>query len=134
MTIIAVVIQTTTIIHLITIVVQVILTMIVVATIRATTTVVLMIAVAVGQVVVIRQVMIQEVLMIVHLQVRLIGSGRPKMAYNGRVFAFVRLREYSRLAQMLMPHDANTMLAAVASTALDTKHKKNELKILKRWI
>lgn len=47
------------------------------------------------------------------------------VAANGRVFAFVRLEECFRLAQMLMPHDANTMLAAVASTALDTKHKKN---------
>ena len=59
--------------------------MIAVATIRATTIAVLMIAVVVGQVVVIRQVMIQEVLMIIHRQVRLIGSGCPKMAYNGRV-------------------------------------------------
>ena len=85
MTIIVVVIQTTTIIHLITIVVQVILIMIAVATILATTIAVLMIVVAVGQVVVIRQVMIQAVLMIVHLQVRLIGRGRPKMAYNEKV-------------------------------------------------
>ncbi len=82
MTTIVVVIQTTMITHLITIVVQVIQTMIVVATIRAITIAVLMIVAVVGQVVAIRQAMIQEVLMIVHRQVRLIGNGCPKMAYN----------------------------------------------------
>lgn len=82
MTTIVVAIQITMITHLITIVVQVIQTMIVVATILATTIVVLMIVVAVGQVVAIRQAMIQEVLMTVHRQVRLIGSSRFKMAYN----------------------------------------------------
>jgi hypothetical protein len=85
MTTIVVVIQIKTITHLITIVVQVIQTMIVVATIRATTIVVLMIVAVVGQVVAIRQVMIQGVLMTVHRQVRLIGSGRPKMAYNYKI-------------------------------------------------
>jgi hypothetical protein len=82
MTTTVVVIQITTTIHLMTIVVQVIQIMTAVATIRATTIVVLMIVVAVGQVVAIRQAMIQEVLMTVHRQVHLIGSGRPKMAYN----------------------------------------------------
>jgi len=76
------------------IVVQVIQTMIVVATIRAITIVVLMIVVVVGQVVAIRQAMIQEVLMTVHLQVRLIGNGCPKMAYN--VEALLSVLEFEK--------------------------------------
>ena len=87
MTIIVIVIQTTMIIHIITIVVQVIQIMTAVVTILATTIVVLMIVVIVGQAVAIRQVMIQEVLMIVHRQVRLIGNGRYKMAYNSLLHA-----------------------------------------------
>jgi len=36
-----------------------------------------------------------------------------------------------KLTQMLVCHFINTLLAAVASTELDTKHKKNELKLFR---
>lgn len=55
------------------------------------------------------------------------------IAHNGWVFVSVLPCTNVQIKQEAQRQNStNTVLAAVASTALDTKHKKNELKILKR--